>query len=589
MFLVTTANQNFWKTDEKILFLGEWCKIYDQKHIWSKLDYETFPSHWDKCEDLNLHCKYLESVCEKYLNSLVLSLNNSHNENHSLRYWRIILGPWLNLFVGIIYDKYLSIKSVIDSEKITQTWIPPLMPEQWLPSDTTTFRLRAVGNNNFNLYLYSRVINKLGQIPFEQKEDKSFYELLGASVSQPLTSPARGKKIIRKLLEEFSKRISGRFNKIVFSSSGFSFQDDWKLNLSLGQIPFLMLPQITSCQLPVNESLRKNIKPPQETNEFESILNDLIVEQLPTSFLEGYSIMRNKSLDAFPKRPKVIFTSYDFSFNEGYKIWAATKSEQGVKLILGQHGGGYGIHGSLETEKHELKICDKYFTWGWEKNEQTKIVPLSSAKLVGMNLNEDYKLKGTILLVTQTWPHFFVRIDHVLTGFNGLKYFMRQASFLNVICPEVSKMLLVRFPNIKCEWNGEKRIADNYPSIKWYKGADSMLSQLKKSRLCILDYLGTTWLETLSMNYPTVVFWDPSRVKNTESAQPYLDDLHRVNVLHDSPESAAEFINKIYEDPMSWWMSSELQRVRGKFCNQFARKSENWLEEWKEELLKMVE
>jgi putative transferase (TIGR04331 family) len=588
MFLVTTANQNFWKTDEKILFLGEWCKIYDQKHIWSKLDHETFPSHWDKWEDLNRHCKYLESVCDKYLNCLALSLNNSHNENHSLRYWRIILGPWLNLFVENIYDKYLSIKSVIDSEKITQTWIPPLKPEQWLPSDTITFCMRAVGNNNFNLYLYSRIINKLGQFPVEHKEDKSFSERLGASGSQALTSLTSGKGIIRNLLEELVKRTSGRFNQVVFSSGGFSFQDSWKLHLSLGQIPFLIFPQIASCQLPANASLRKNIKPPQETNEFESILNDLIIEQLPTSFLEGYSNIRNKSIDSFPKRPKVIFTSNDFAHNEGFKLWAATKSEQGVKLILGQHGGGYGLQGPLSTENHELNICDKYFTWGWAKKEQAKIVPLPSAKLSRTNHNENYELKGTILWVTQTWPLFFMRIDHIVTGFDGAKYYLRQASFLNAICPEVSKIILVRLPNIKCEWNGAKRITDNHPSIKLYKGADSMLSQLQKSRLCIHDYLGTTWLETLSMNFPTVVFCDPSRVKITESAQPYLDDLRRVNILHDSPESAAEFINKIYEDPMSWWMSSELQQVREKFCNQFARKSENWLEEWKEELLKMV-
>ena len=53
MFLVTTANQDFWKTGEKILFLGEWCKLYDQKHIWSKLAYETLPSHWEDREKIN--------------------------------------------------------------------------------------------------------------------------------------------------------------------------------------------------------------------------------------------------------------------------------------------------------------------------------------------------------------------------------------------------------------------------------------------------------------------------------------------------------------------------------------------------------
>ncbi len=590
MFLVTTANQNFWKTDEKILFLGEWCKIYDQKDIWSKIDHETFPSNWDKWEDFDQRYKYLESVCEKYLNSFVSSLNDSHNENHSLRYWRIILGPWLNLFVGNIYDKYLSIKSAIESKKVTQTWIPPLKPEQWLTSDTTTFLLRGVEDISFNLYLYGRIIKKLRQIPFEIKEDKTFTERLDGSESHPLAPLSPIKGVFRNLLAEISKKTSGRFNKIVFSSSGFSFQDTWKLQLSLGQIPFLVLPQIASCQLPANESLRKGIKPPQETDEFESILNDLIIEQLPTSFLEGYSTMRNKSLDAFPKSPKIICTSTDFAYNEGFKLWAATKVEQRVKLIISQHGGGYGLN-PLVTQNHELKICDKYFTWGWTKKEQPKIVPMAGSKLGRTSHNVKLEPKGTILWVTSSQPLYFVRIDHVATGCDGLKYELRKASFLNVVCSGVSKILLVRFPigwNRKCYWYGEKRLADNFPSIKLYKEKDSMLSQIRKSRLCVHDYLGTTWLETLSMNFPTVVFWNPARVKIIESAQPYLEDLRRVKILHDSPESAAEFINKVYEDPMSWWVSPELQQAREKFCYQFSRKSKNSLEEWKEELLKMV-
>jgi hypothetical protein len=43
MFLATTANQNFWKTDERILFLGELCRLYSQKHVWSELGYEVLP------------------------------------------------------------------------------------------------------------------------------------------------------------------------------------------------------------------------------------------------------------------------------------------------------------------------------------------------------------------------------------------------------------------------------------------------------------------------------------------------------------------------------------------------------------------
>ena len=111
MFLVTTANQKYWKTDEKILFLGEWCRIYSEKHFWSNLDYEILASHWDQYEQFDSHREYLEGIYEKYLRVLALNLNNCHNEDRSLRYWRIVIGPWLGTFIGIIYDKYLYIKN----------------------------------------------------------------------------------------------------------------------------------------------------------------------------------------------------------------------------------------------------------------------------------------------------------------------------------------------------------------------------------------------------------------------------------------------------------------------------------------------
>ena len=95
MFLATTANQHYWKTDGKILFLGEWCIAYDQQHIWSKLDYEILQSHWDEREKFDERYIYLENIYEKYLKNLASSLNDLHSEDRSLRYWRIIIGPWI--------------------------------------------------------------------------------------------------------------------------------------------------------------------------------------------------------------------------------------------------------------------------------------------------------------------------------------------------------------------------------------------------------------------------------------------------------------------------------------------------------------
>ena len=50
----------------------------------------------------------------------------------------------------------------------------------------------------------------------------------------------------------------------------------------------------------------------------------------------------------------------------------------------------------------------------------------------------------------------------------------------------------------------------------------------------------------------------------------------------------ANEIKKVYSDPMSWWMSHEVQEARKKFCDQFARTSEKWCMEWKREILKLA-
>ncbi len=36
--LVTTLDERTWKFDRPVLFLGEWCRIYDRKNIWRNMN-----------------------------------------------------------------------------------------------------------------------------------------------------------------------------------------------------------------------------------------------------------------------------------------------------------------------------------------------------------------------------------------------------------------------------------------------------------------------------------------------------------------------------------------------------------------------
>ena len=72
MFLITTANEDTWKKDERVLFLGEWCKKYSKKSAWSNMDFEVLSYHWDDRERYYKDHIKLSILYEKYLHKIAL-------------------------------------------------------------------------------------------------------------------------------------------------------------------------------------------------------------------------------------------------------------------------------------------------------------------------------------------------------------------------------------------------------------------------------------------------------------------------------------------------------------------------------------
>ena len=137
-------------------------------------------------------------------------------------------------------------------------------------------------------------------------------------------------------------------------------------------------------------------------------------------------------------------------------------------------------------------------------------------------------------------------------------------------------------------WEEKLRWQDSDVSPKIYQGTKSFYNHLSEHRLCICFYNGTPLLETFVANYPTLLCWDPNYVELNKTAQPYFNILREAGILHDTPEALAYEIKKIYSDPVSWWMSREVQEAKDRFCDQFARTSKKWCIEWKREILKLA-
>ena len=138
----------------------------------------------------------------------------------------------------------------------------------------------------------------------------------------------------------------------------------------------------------------------------------------------------------------------------------------------------------------------------------------------------------------------------------------------------------VRFPiSQDYGWDIRQRWVDKFPQINMNSNNRSFYEQLKECKLAIVTLDSTPLLECLVANIPTIAFWNPKIEKLRPYAQPYFDKLHEVGILHYTPQSAAKLVNEICDDPMKWWMQPEIQQAKDEFCYQFARTSDDWMDQ----------
>jgi putative transferase (TIGR04331 family) len=306
----------------------------------------------------------------------------------------------------------------------------------------------------------------------------------------------------------------------------------------------------------------------------------LLSTQMPKTYLEDYGCVKKLAKKVFPLFPKVIITGVSHRADDVFKVWAAEHREKGVKLVVNQHGGYYGI-GQLRTyDDFDCSIGDYFVTMGWKDTRYSNIMTCPSSKLTSFSHSVSPNLKGKLLLIQLSVPKQPYVLYSVPFGEFYFDYLDDLSLMYKALNDEVLSQICVRLSTSDYGIDLKKYYTSKWPNIDVYKGPKSFQTHLNECRLAIATYNATTYLETLAANYPTIIFWTLKHSPIRAEAQTYFDMLEKVGIFHKSPESAAVFLNKIFDDIPSWWNSSEVQNARAIFCAQFALTDENWVEQW---------
>jgi putative transferase (TIGR04331 family) len=562
-------NSFFKLTKKPVLFLHAGCKLFKID------DHFVYPLiakyHWDDRKKFNKDLVYINSIYEIYLEIVKNFLNKYHNVEYSKLYWRIIVGPWLIEFISILFDRYETIKNINKNYSIKYVKIVDFFNQKScpVPKDYQDWGILKE-NDYWNNYIYKKIILSFRKIKIrnfklnylEVKEKKENFFLTKVSFFT--------KKIINSIIKNN--------NEIFFFHSYINYFYLFILQIKLGQLPRLWISGTLTKKTLINKKTRRTKLLNKKKDIFTDLLSELIIKNIPSIYLEEYSNAKIFSeKNNWPQRPKYIFSSNAFIYDDIFKIWLAEKKENlKIRFISGQHGGTFFISKYHFHEDHQIRISDNIVTWGYsEKNSYYKKAfnfLTSGKKISPKNKNDN------VLFIQYSIPRFSTILNSSYAGPQHSLYLDGQFLFLKKLNKKVMNNLVLRPYKFDFGWDNIARFKNLYPGIRIDNNID-IHNSFKKSKIIVSTLNGTTFLQSLNLNIPTIIFFDKNFDQINNKALPYFKILKKVGIFFDSPELAAIQINKIFDRTDVWWKSNSVQSAVNYFCSRFSRRSEEPLKD----------
>ena len=317
--------------------------------------------------------------------------------------------------------------------------------------------------------------------------------------------------------------------------------------------------------------------------DFAGALRCLLPLCIPGVFLEGHQDFRAQVLALNKPQPRIAYTANGLHTHLTFKFLVAEWREQGTILLCHQHGGGYGMDRVLFIEDFETRVSSLFYSWGWRR-EDRKVQPMS----VGIHRAKRSKHSKQILLICTIYPkNFFRLIIHPIPG--TIETMIRDTVDFVSTFPDHGN-LLIRPHFMDYGWNFLDKLKHVAPNAKYDTGdrRPTSFKRFAQSRLVVHNYLGTSWLETLALNIPTVCFFDPDTYEFRPEAKPYIEALEHVGILHRSGREAARFVCDKLTAIEKWWQQSDVQKARSAFCANYANFSPDWPQQWEAEFKRVL-
>jgi len=495
------------------------------------------------------------------LTELSTILNKVHDVNKCELYWQTIISPWLLSVVTLYIEK----KGLFNNLPKEHTYIFKTVTNASDPFLLKDFK-------DFNAQKFDEVFqhNVFLDVAKESSVDIDFVDMpLAEKVIVTPPPVSKVKKLFTKLNNGLAFGLNLKKN-LTFISSPYMSRVT-QLKLFIRNAPnFSFLKR----QVEINSVSVKNIDVRNElianilafSPEKNSLLK-FCIKLLPLSYLENYQAIVMGVKLKYPNKVSVINTAVSDVVDDEFKIWSAEQRGRGAKYVINQHGGLYGLGKFMPLEKLQIASSDLFLTWGWSNCNKT--IPVGALKLKFKKKKNRQQRKKQILVILLGNPKYPYWCTSVPCGSALVKYFNDQFGLFEALPLHLRGYTKFRFGTNDFNWGFEAEFKRRYPiNID----ASGYMDSIESAGLCICTYNATTMLETIALDIPTIMYWDPELFSIRESAISIFDELKECGLLQSNPEQIAKFLDENFNTIDLWWNSQKVELVRRKFMSIYGNK-----------------
>jgi putative transferase (TIGR04331 family) len=218
-------------------------------------------------------------------------------------------------------------------------------------------------------------------------------------------------------------------------------------------------------------------------------------------------------------------------------------------------------------------LVDKFLTLGWKTNDERFI---SCSTLFPFKIKKASKKDIPILHINYTAeqhaPHY--SSNYSTFGHGAVEYLRFLKQYFDYLPDKIKKVVNLRsypkdYPLLSLCYDQKKFLEKELCDVNYIESfkltGETCKEQIARAKIVVIDAMYTAYLESLSMNVPTICFYDKKTRFLKDEYNDFYDDLIGAKILHSSPKSAAEHLIAVHENPHEWWNDLQTQKLKNRW------------------------